>query len=94
MNNKEALEVLAGQLKRYRQWSYTDLLALLDTPQTIELEGPSGVRYQVEIEVFWDDRSECQNICLMAAVDDGGCRAFAPLSNSFIMSPTGAFLGE
>ena len=29
-----------------------------------------------------------------SAIDDGGLRAFAPLSDDFIMAPDGSFVGE
>jgi hypothetical protein len=93
MDNQEALAVLRAELQRYRDRSYTELVAILDSPMTIELAGPSGIRYQVEIEVFWDG-PKGQNIRVMGAIDDGGWRAFSPLSESFIMSPTGTFIGE
>jgi hypothetical protein len=55
--------------------------------------GESGTRYQAEIEVVWDDKRD-GNLRVFAAIDDGGWRAFAPLTNSFIVAPDGSFVGE
>ena len=93
MDNEEALAVLAAELQRYRQRSYAELVATLDTPTTSALRGPSGTRYQVQIQVVWDG-AKGENIRVLGAVDDGGWRAFIPLADSFIMSPTGTFIGE
>jgi hypothetical protein len=30
----------------------------------------------------------------MVSIDDGGLRAFYPITEDFIMSPSGAFVGE
>lgn len=62
-------------------------------PQVGERQGPSGVKYQLEFEAFWDGEKGGP-IRVMASIDDMGCRAFAPLSKSFIMAPDGAFVGE
>jgi hypothetical protein len=42
---------------------------------------------------MWDDDYQ-QNIRVMGAVDDGGWRAFMPLTDSFIMAPDSSFVGE
>jgi hypothetical protein len=49
--------------------------------------GASGAAYQVEIEALWDS-NRGGDIRLMAAIDDGGWRAFAPLTDSLIVPPT------
>ena len=53
----------------------------------------SGKQYQVEIEFFWDGKPD-KNIRVMGAIDDGGLRAMMPLTESFILSPDGTFVGE
>jgi hypothetical protein len=55
--------------------------------------GVSGTRYQVEITAFWDS-GKPGNLRVLAAIDDGGWRAFKPLSTDFIMAPDGSFVGE
>lgn len=60
---------------------------------TGEREGASGAAYQFEIEVFWDDKPG-GDVRVMGSIDDGGLRAFLPLCEAFIMSPSGRFVGE
>lgn len=62
-------------------------------PITGECIGPSGKTYQIEIQAFWDGR-EKDNIRVMGSIDDGGWRAFCPLSEDFIKSPSDEFIGE
>ena len=55
--------------------------------------GPSGASYQVDIQVRWDDEPN-GDIRVLAGIDDGGWRAFAPLTEDFILGPDGRFVGE
>ena len=57
------------------------------------IESPSGATYQLEVQVFWDDRAE-QNLRVMGSIDDGRLSAFHPLSEDFIIAPDGSFVGE
>lgn len=93
MNETEAKSILERELSRYRGLSYSELLSLADQDETFERDSPSGVTYQVEVQVFFDDRAK-RNLLVMGSIDDGGWRAFAPLSDSFIMAPDGTFVGE
>jgi hypothetical protein len=94
MNNAEALAVLAEHLDTYRKLSYAELAALVDEAKTtFDVAGPSGVTYQIEVQAAWDDR-KTGNVRILGAVDDGGWRAFFPLSDSFVIAPSGAFVGE
>ena len=54
---------------------------------------PAGREYQTEVNVLWDDRPG-GNIRVIGSIDDGGLRAFAPLTDSFIKAPDGSFVGE
>jgi hypothetical protein len=71
MDKEEARALLQSHLQTYRSRPYRELLALLDEPQVAELVGPSGTTYQVEVEVFWDDRPG-GDIRVRGSVDDGG----------------------
>lgn len=62
-------------------------------PVAYEVRGPSGTLYQIEIEAFWDDK-QSGNIRVMGSIDDGGLRAFVPLSEDFIKNPKDEFIGE
>jgi hypothetical protein len=58
------------------------------------VQGASGVEYQIEVEVQWDDQPG-GNIRVLAAIDDGSFRAaFSPVCDGFVLAPDGAFTGE
>jgi hypothetical protein len=59
----------------------------------VEVDGPSGTTYQVKTHAVWDGKAG-GDLRLFVEVDDGGWRAFVPLSESFIVSPDGSFVGE
>jgi hypothetical protein len=58
-----------------------------------EVTGDSGAIYQVETEVFWDDKAH-ETIRVFASIDDGGRPAFMPMTAAFILAPDGGFVGE
>jgi hypothetical protein len=94
MNTQEAKKIIADQLKPYREKSYSELVKMVkQQPLTYEVRGQSGALYQIEIQAFWDDRPN-DNIRIMGSIDDGGLRAYSPLSDDFIKSPTDEFVGE
>jgi hypothetical protein len=93
MNKSEANSLLSQELSRYRELPYAELFSLIDHIETLERTAPSGVIYQIEMQVFVDDESR-QTLRVMGSIDDGGWRAFSPLSDSFILSPDGSFVGE
>ena len=93
MNKAEAKSLLSQELSLYRELPYAELFSLVDKIETLERTAPSGVTYQIEMQVFVDDVS-LQTLRVMGSIDDGGWRAFAPLSDSFILSPDGSFVGE
>ncbi len=67
----EALEVLRA-LAALRERSYQELVErLLDREETLEVVGPSGTRYQVELQGLWDARSD-DILRVLGCVDDGG----------------------
>lgn len=95
MDRKEAHSVLGMQLDTYRSRSYAELAAWarerrIDTPAAV---APSGKQYQIEVQFFWDDKPN-GDVRVSGSVDDGGARAFVPVTDSFILSPEGRFVGE
>lgn len=89
----EAREVALGCLDGLRALSFGELVSrLLDREETSEVVGPSGARYQLEVQGFRDGQGE--NLRVMVSVDDGRWRSFFPLTQSFIMTPRGSFVGE
>jgi len=93
MDKEKAMAVLAEQLRLYRTKSYAELKDLLGQVDAYEVATPDGLPYQIEIQVFWDGIPD-SNIRVIGTIDDGRWRAFSPLSDDFIMTPEGAFLGE
>lgn len=80
-------------LSEYRDRSYSHLVALLNQQETSELQGTSGIPYQVEVQAVWDDKAG-GNLRVLGSIDDGGVRAFRPLTVSFILRPNGTFVDE
>ena len=94
MDNEEALRLLERDMDALRNESYVDLARRVDTEsREYELMGSGGARYQVEIQFRWDNR-QGGNVLVMGSIDDGGWRAFVPLTRSFIKSADGSFVGE
>ena len=95
MDNTEARSVLRVELAKYRAKDYGQLAALVGNPQTREVTAPSGTRYQLEVQALWDDPARPNGVLRIAgAIDDGGVRAYAPLTDAFLLAPTGEFVGE
>lgn len=94
MDTIEAKAMLENELSRYRKRSYQELLSSLDQPETFERVGPSGTIYQIEMEIFFDDRSKRSVLRVSGSIDDGGWQAFSPLCDDFLIAPDGSFLGE
>jgi hypothetical protein len=93
MNNDEARAIAAAQVSELRSQPYAELRArLLDRSETAEVVGSSGARYQVERQAVIDGPGE--NISVMVSVDDGGVRAFARITDEFIVSPQDTFIAE
>ena len=94
MDTGEARQIAGERIQALRRLSYAQLRdRYLKNSEDVEVVGPSGARYQVETEAVWDDRS-AGNLRVLVAVDDGGWRAFVPLTESFIIAPDGTFVGE
>ena len=91
MNEQVAYALIDAELRRLQQLSYSDLTALMGEVETKELVGEDGKTYQLEIEAFWDSKKG-GDVRLIVAADDGGWRAFKPLTGDFIMRPDGSLV--
>jgi len=81
-------------LQNLRDMPYVVLVdRYLDQTEHHEVVADSGTRYQVEVQGFWDG-GKPGDLRVIAAVYDGGWRAFVPLSRDFIMVEDGSFVGE
>ena len=95
VDNEEAKRVLDGVSAELRSEPYSELVARFLHEQDVrEVAAESGVQYQVEVQAFWDSPHQPGNLRVLIAVDDGGWRAFSPLSTDFIVAPDGSFVGE
>lgn len=88
MNKDEAKAILSNQLKSFTTRSYSELAAFIDKPVNVEIAGPSGTKYGIEINVFFDSKPG-GDLRVIGSIDDGGWRAFVPLSDALIMKPDG-----
>ena len=93
MDSTEARALLKSEIAAWRTKSYRELSTLVGESRHVDRAGRSGARYQLEVEVMWDHRPD-RDIRVIGSIDDGGWRAFAPLTESFILSKTGEFVGE
>ena len=93
MDKAEAYKILLEHLQTYRSQTYSDLVQKIKTQETPCVIGPTGVKYQLEFQFFWDAQSN-GNLRVIGSIDDSGWYAFHPLSEDFIMAPDGSFLGE
>ena len=93
MNSSEARRIIEAELGKYRDWPYERLCAMVDEPKRkFEVVGASGARYQIDIYAFWDGKPH-GDIRVCGCIDDGGWRAFIPLSTDFIKGPDGSISG-
>ena len=93
MDEGIAYALIDDQLRKLRQLTYSELVNLIGKIETKCIAGEDGRSYQLEIQAFWDGRKG-GDVRVIVAADDGGWRAFKPLTGDFIMSPDGSFVGE
>jgi hypothetical protein len=94
MKKAAYLSLLLPIIAKYRQRSYEFWLPYLSgEPITSEFVTDDGTECQVEINAFWDDKPD-GDILVVFSIDDGGWRAFIPVTDSFIIALDGMFVGE
>lgn len=69
MEKQEARALLQKELDFYRRLSFSKLEQLIGKIDARELTAPSGGRYQLEIQFFWDDEPPSP-IRVVGAIDD------------------------
>jgi hypothetical protein len=78
----------------YRKRPYEYWLSRVERdPIHFQFATDSGTECQVEINAFWDDHPG-GNIRVLFAIDDGGWRACLPVTDDFIITRDGTFVGE
>jgi hypothetical protein len=93
MDKTEASQVLRVQLEPWRRRTYAELTREVGHSHRFELNGPSGTWYRGHIRMYWDDKPDGA-VRVIGSIDDGGWRAFVPLTDSFILGSDGTFVGE
>lgn len=93
MDRNEAQGLLREHLDRYRARSHHELQSLIAAPEVVELVGPSGTRFCIEIVTVWDSKVG-GDIRVIGSIDDGGWRAFVPLTDDFIIRPDGTLVSD
>jgi hypothetical protein len=93
MNKEVAHALIVAELRTLRQLPYSGLIKLVRKPESKHVVGEDGSSYQLEIEAIWDT-ARGKDLRVIVAADDGGWRAFKPLTGDFIMRPDGSFVGE
>ena len=93
MDKEEARGILQAHLDEWRRRTYADLADEVGQSRQFETTGESGTWYQVDVQVHWDDKPN-GDIRVHAGIDDGGWRAFSPLTEDFIIGPDGRSVGE
>jgi hypothetical protein len=89
MNTDEATAIVRQELTKLRARPYAALVALIgNNPPTIVVTGASGGEYQIEIQALWDV-DPGGDVRVIGSIDDGGWRAFLPLSQDFVAHPNG-----
>ena len=95
MDTQEARQVLKPIVAEFRAKSSAQLAEIpLDRPYVRAVVGPTGKRYQIEIGSLLDDPKHNRNLRVFVSIDDYGWRALSPLTEDFIISPDGVFIGE
>ena len=93
MDNDEARGLLRQRLDLFRTRSHHELQSLIAEPEVIELVGPSGTRFCIEVLAVWDSKIG-GDLRVIGSIDDGGWRAFKPLTDDFIMRRDGTLVSD
>ena len=76
--------MIKSELEVFEMKSWSDLADLMNAePIAFGRTGPDGKEYQIEIGIFWDDTPN-KDIRVIGSIDDGGIRAYFPLTRGFI----------
>ena len=95
MNESEAKMLLDKELLPYRNRPYAELAQQIGSLSAYQKTAPSGVEYNIEIEVVWDSPKARRDIRVSGVVDDGHWPdSWLPLSVEFIVSQDGTIADE
>ncbi len=89
MNTQDAKKVLDSLERDLESRSYAYWKERVEgEPECFELKSELGIPYQIEIEAFWDDKAG-GDIKVSCTIDDGGIRAYSPLSRGILVRREG-----
>ena len=91
MDKAEAYKIIQDELHEYEKVSYSELVSLIGKEITSEMRGKTSKLYQLEVQVFWDGKPN-ENVRVIGSIDDSNWYVFSPLTESFIMSPSGELI--
>ena len=108
MTKDEMRAILAQQLAKFRTWSYAQLAERVerdrvarDCLEHVEGTAPDGTQYQIEFNALWDDKpnGDVRVLGSLSAEPQKPLLGFIPIytpdvTDSFIVSPEGRFVGE
>ena len=86
MDEDTARSILATAMQEYRGRSYEALAASVGHIDVREVRTSDGTCYQLELQVFWEDKAGGA-LRVVGGIDDGGLRAFFPLTLDFLRKP-------
>lgn len=89
MNNAEAQAILDERLTAFARRPYSELAALVGRAEADTVRGDSGVDYQLEFTVFYDDAATRSDLRIVGSIDDGGWRAYVPLTKTLRVRSSG-----
>lgn len=94
MDKTEAQKILSEQLNRFGRCSHSELVPFVEAQrvEAYEVRAANGTTYQVEIQFFWDDQPG-DTIRVFGSIDDGGIRAFVPLTDCLLVARPGSLSG-
>jgi hypothetical protein len=88
MNRDEAIACLHQYLDSLEAIGYTALTRHAGEDLAFEMRSETGIVYQLEISILWDGKTGGA-IRIIGSIDDGGLRAFLPLTDSRLLEPEG-----
>lgn len=91
MKKRGYLDLLEPILKEYAKHDYEYWKERIENePITFQNNTSDGRVYQVEILSFWDNASN-GHIRIVFSIDDGGWRAWVPVTQTLLLSPDGSY---
>ena len=93
MEHAIARKLLKEELESLKTRPFSFFAQSVNRTTHKKIVGQDGTNYQIEIEVFWDNRRG-GDIRVIGSVDDGHSRAAAPLTEDFVISPSGTLVAK